>query len=131
MKPAHLSAFGLFRGTATGAAVAGEDLLGSSLHLICLLMRHRLMVNGLVVIYYRIRAASIELIVHCLHAVIANMAVREEKMTATTNLLVPCFLVHNGSCASLVYGVRAVLCLPRVLMGRLAGGAGRGLGVGF
>lgn len=46
LKPVHLSASDLFRGTASGAAVAGKHLLGSGLHLICLLVRHRFMVNG-------------------------------------------------------------------------------------
>lgn len=131
MKPVRLSASGLFRGTATGTAVAAENLFSTGLNLILLLMRYRFMVNGLVVIYYRIRAASIELIIHCFHTVITNMAVGEEKVATATNLLIPCGLVYHGSCASLVYGVRAVLCLPRVLMGRLVGGTGRGLGVGF
>lgn len=40
----------LFSGTAPGAAIAGKHLLGSGLHLICLLMRHRLMVNGCIVV---------------------------------------------------------------------------------
>ena len=69
------SASGLFRGTATGATVAREDLLGSGLHLARSLVRHRFMANRLVVIYYGIRAASIKLIIHCLHTVITNVAV--------------------------------------------------------
>ena len=75
LKPVHLSASELFRGTASGAAVAGEYLFGPGLHLACPLMGHGLMVDGFVIIYYRIRTAGIKLIVHCFHAVIANVAV--------------------------------------------------------
>lgn len=55
MKPVHLSASGLFRGAAARAAVAGEDLLGPGLYLICLLMRHCFMVNGCVIIHGVVR----------------------------------------------------------------------------
>ena len=75
MKPVHLSASDLFRGTAAGAPVAGEYLFGPGLHLACPLMGHGLMVDGFVIIYYRIRTTGIKLIVHCFHAVIANVAV--------------------------------------------------------
>ena len=75
LKPVHLSASELFHGTASGAPVAGEYLFGPGLHLSCPLMGHGLMVDGFVIIYYRIRTAGIKLIVHCFHAVIANVAV--------------------------------------------------------
>lgn len=55
MKPVHLSASDLFRGTAAGAPVAGEYLFGPGLHLICLLMRHRFMMNGCVIIHGVVR----------------------------------------------------------------------------
>ena len=55
MEPAHLSAMGLFRGTASGAAVTGEDLFGPVLHLTRLLVSHCLMMDSLVVIYERVR----------------------------------------------------------------------------
>lgn len=58
MKPVHLYASDLFRGAAAGTAVAGEDLLGSGLHLICLLMRYRLMVNGCIVVNNGITCVS-------------------------------------------------------------------------
>jgi len=121
--------YGLFRGAASGATVACENLFRPGLHLACSLMGHGLMVDSLVVIYYRIRTAGIKLIVHCLHAVIADVAVREQEMAAATNLFVPCLLVDNGVILGGVDGFGAVLRLPRVLMGGLRGGTRGRLGV--
>ena len=72
-----MRAYGLFRGAAPGAAVAREDLLGPGLHLARPLVRHRLMVDGLVVINNGVACMGLLLMRPSIGIIICNIAIWE------------------------------------------------------
>lgn len=84
-------------------------------------MRNGVMVNSNLWCVNRVRAPGTILMVNSICERSRYIAIRESKfIIVCINGLIPCVLVYNSSSAGLVYGVVAVLRLPRMLMGRLA-----------
>nr|DAF10584.1 MAG TPA: hypothetical protein [Caudoviricetes sp.] len=131
-EPIYLSNLTLLCSTAPGAAVAGENLLGTGLNLILFYMCNGSMVNRHLRHINRVRATGSILMANSISERSGYVAVRESKfIVASANRFVPCWLINHSSSSRLVYGVVGGPHLPCVLMRRLAGGTRGRLGVRF
>lgn len=121
VEPIYLSNLTLLCSTAPGAAVAGENLLGTGLNLILFYMCNGSMVNRHLRHINRVRATGSILMANSISERSGYVAVRESKfIVASANRFVPCWLINHSSSSRLVYGVVGGPHLPCVLMRRLA-----------